>query len=259
MMHETPRATLPAHHAKYRVLVVEDKNEGRWIKQILEREGFVAQWNTTGKDVLAVAHCWQPDIVVLDLQLADMLPQLGGISVCLELRQSFPTMPIIVLTHFQADHVHMQAIQAGADNYLTKPFDAQMLLTYMRNAVYRVEVARAGLIGQPAQRGDGVIAIDEHLTIDTARYQVRVNGSADIHFTRTELGLLDCLAYNVGKLVTYDTLVAHCWGPAHVGSEGTRKLQVHMCNVRDKLEMACPGRRYITTHVGIGYMLSRPA
>jgi two-component system KDP operon response regulator KdpE len=218
------------------VLVVEDDTAlRRALGLSIRSRGFDVLDVATGEDALVVAADARADLMVLDLGL----PDIDGIAL-LERLRTFSEMPVIVLTarDHQADKVRV--LDAGADDYVTKPFDPEELLARVRAALRRRPTASSA----PA-----VVRVGD-LEIDLARRRVGRDGEA-IHLTRTELGLLEQLVRNPGKLLTQAQLLREVWGSGY-GTEANY-LRVYIGQLRKKLGDDATNPRLILTEPGIGY------
>ena len=218
------------------VLVVEDDAAlRRALRLSIRSRGFDVLDVATGGEAIVVAADARADLMVLDLGL----PDVDGIDVLEQLR-TFSQIPVIVLTarDHQADKVRV--LDAGADDYVTKPFDPEELLARIRAALRR----RPTAANLPA-----VVHVDD-LEIDLARRRVSRNGEP-IHLTRTELELLEQLVHNPGKLLTQEHLLREVWGAGY-GTE-TNYLRVYIGQLRKKLGDDATHPRLILTEPGIGY------
>lgn len=220
-----------------RVLVVDDEQAiRRFLKTALTAHGYDVFETTTGEDALTAAVTYRPDLIVLDLGL----PGIDGIEVTRRLRE-WSQLPILILSVRDQEEDKIKALDAGADDYLTKPFGAGELLARMRVALRRATQPQA----EPIFRvGD--------LTVDLARRVVTRSGE-EVSLTPTEYDLLRVLVQNAGKVLTHNYLLRQVWG---VGYEGElHLLRVNISNLRRKIEPV-PGRpRYIVTEPGVGYRL----
>ena len=189
---------------------------------------------TTGEQALVLAAERRPDAVILDLGL----PGISGIDVIDGLR-GWTSVPIIVLSARDGEASKVAALDAGADDYVTKPFGMGELLARLRAALRRGVVDEA----QP-------VIVAGSLTIDLAERRITVDGVA-ARLTPTELHLVEVLARNAGKLVTSRQLLQDVWGPQY-GDE-TNYLRVHMAHIRRKLEPEPANPRFFRTEPGIGY------
>jgi two-component system, OmpR family, KDP operon response regulator KdpE len=220
--------------AGVRVLVCDDELQIiRALKVILRDHGFEVLATATAQEALDTAAVQNPDAAIIDL----VLPDGDGVEVCAELR-SWSEMPILVLSAVGEESEKVRALEAGADDYVTKPFGPRELVARLEAALRR---ARTGP-EEPLLRADG-------LELDVAGHSVRLNGE-EIHLTPTEFSLLRTLMSNRGRLMTHSALLTEVWGPAY--AEDVATLRSHMANLRRKVE---PERatRHIRTEAGIGY------
>ena len=222
------------------ILVVDDELPiRRFLRASLLSQGYDLIEAATGNEAIAQATARQPDIILLDLGL----PDIDGLQVTQWLRE-WTTTPIIVLSARGQERDKIAALEAGADDYLTKPFGIAELMARMRVALRHV--ARVA-----EQSSDGVFVVGE-LRIDLVRRQVFV-GAAEVHLAPIEYKLLVTLVRHAGKVVTQYQLLRDVWGPAY-GTE-SHYLRVYMGQLRRKLE-ADPARpRYLLTEPGVGYRL----
>jgi len=220
-----------------RVLVVDDEPQiVRGLKVILRDAGYEIQTAETKGDALAALSVRPPDAMVLDL----VLPDGSGVEVCKEVR-SWSQLPILVLSAVGDEREKVRALDAGADDYVTKPFSTDELLARLR-AVLR----RGGEEGAEPK-----VSVGE-LEIDLAGRTVRRNGT-EVHLTPIEFDLLRVLATHPGKLVTHRQLLKEVWGPGYEAE--THYLRVHFAHIRSKLEPEPSQPRYLITEPGIGYRL----
>jgi two-component system, OmpR family, KDP operon response regulator KdpE len=219
-----------------RVLVCDDELQIlRALRVVLGDAGFDVVTTATAKEAVDAASVHPPNAAIIDL----VLPDGDGVEVTRQLRQ-WSQMPILVLSAVGEEREKIRALNAGADDYVTKPFNPGELIARL-NAVLR----RAG-----AATDDPVIALGD-LEIDVAAHQVRLAGEP-VHLTKTEFELLRVLAVNRGRLMTHRTLLTQVWGPGYESDK--QVLRVHMANLRRKVDRA--GRdRLIRTDPGVGYRL----
>jgi two-component system KDP operon response regulator KdpE len=218
-----------------RVLVVDDEPQIlRALGINLRARGFDVDLAPTGEAALEAAASQHPDVVVVDLGL----PGIGGMEVIRGLR-GWMTVPIIVLSARDAESEKVKALDAGADDYVTKPFGMDELLARLRAALRR---------GLPASETAGVETAD--FSVDLAAKRVMRDG-AEIRLTPTEWHLVEVLVRNTGRLVTQRQLLQEVWGPQY--GEETNYLRVHMAHVRRKLEPVAAQPRYFITEAGMGY------
>jgi two-component system, OmpR family, KDP operon response regulator KdpE len=219
-----------------KVLVVDDEPQIlRALRPALRAHAHEVFIASTGEEALAVAAREQPDLLILDLALPDM----DGNDVIRELR-GWSDVPIIVLSVREAQASKVAALDAGADDYVTKPFGLEELLARMR--------ATARRVGSQEQRPP-VLAFGG-LIVDLARTMALVDGSP-VHLTKTEWGLLEVMAAHPGKLLTHRWLLQKVWGP-HYGSE-SNYLREYVRQLRQKLGDDATSPRFIATEPGVGY------
>jgi two-component system KDP operon response regulator KdpE len=220
------------------VLVVDDEPQiVRALRINLSARGYDVLTAYDGKTALRVAVDEKPDVVVLDLGL----PDVDGVDVIVGLR-GWTSMPIIVLSARTESALKVEALDAGADDYVTKPFGMDELLARLRAAVRRATT----------QTVEDPIVTTATFTVDLAVKKVHRDG-AEVHLTPTEWGLLEILARNPGRLVSQKRLLQDVWGPTHVGE--SQYLRVYLAQLRRKLE-ADPSRpRHLITEAGMGYRL----
>jgi two-component system KDP operon response regulator KdpE len=223
------------------VLVVEDEPQVlRFLRTSLSAHGYRLVEATTGEQALVEAATRTPDLVLLDLGL----PDLDGVEVARRLRE-WSTVPIIVLSARGQESDKIRALDAGADDYLTKPFGVGELLARMRVALRHASRIAAGLGESAFETGD--------LRVDLAARQVVVRGQ-EVRLTRTEFNLLATLAKHAGKVVTHRQLLQEVWGPGSTGQ--SHYLRVYMGQLRHKLEEDAARPRYLVTETGVGYRLA---
>jgi two-component system KDP operon response regulator KdpE len=216
------------------VLVCDDELQIlRALRVILRDAGFEVVTAQTAQEALDAAALKAPDAAILDL----ILPDGNGIDVCRSIRE-WSQMPIVVLSAVGEEQEKVRALDAGADDYVTKPFGPDELIARL-NATLR----RAGAAEEPSLTVDG-------LEIDLAGHRVTRDGD-EIHLTPKEFDLLRVLARNRGRLMTHRALLGQVWG--HAYEEDTHTLRVHIANLRRKVEADPQQPRYIRTDPGIGY------
>ena len=219
-----------------RVLVCDDEPHiVRALKVVMREAGFEAVPAGTAAEALQVASLQHLDAAILDL----VLPDGDGVEVCRSLRE-WSTMPILVLSAVGDEDHMVRALEAGADDYVTKPFSPRELVARLQ-AVLRRSAPRAG---EPVIDADG-------LQIDLAARVVR-RDDEDIHLTPIEFDLLRVLVRNRGRLLTHRALLQEVWGPAYV--EDVATLRTNIARLRRKIERPDEaGPRYIRTDPGVGY------
>ena len=218
-----------------RVLVVDDEPPLlRALATTLRARGYTVDVAPTGEEALTLAARHRPDAVVLDLGL----PGISGIEVIEGLR-GWTAVPVIILSARGAERDKVAALDAGADDYVTKPFGMDELLARLRAALRR---------NAPAPESALVETPD--FTVDLAAKRVR-GADGEVRLTPTEWGLVEVLVRNAGKLVSQRQLLQDVWGPQY-GDE-TNYLRVHMAHIRRKLEPEPSRPRYFITEPGMGY------
>ena len=222
------------------MLVVEDEAQVmRFLRATLGAHGYRLAEAESGQQALLQATTRSPDLILLDLGL----PDLDGVEVTRRLREWSAT-PIIVVSARGREDEKILALDAGADDYLTKPFGAGELLARMRVALRNAARAGAGAGETVFRTGD--------LAVDLAARRVSVGGH-EVHLTRTQYKLLTTLVRNAGKVVTHRQLLREVWGPGAV--EQSHYLRVYMGQLRHKLEKDPARPRYLETETGVGYRL----
>jgi len=227
-----------------RVLVVDDEPQIlRTLATNLSARGYEVHTAATGEDALAKAARHHPDVVVLDLGL----PGIDGIEVVIGLR-GWTQVPIIILSVRDGEPDKVAALDAGADDYVTKPFGMNELLARLRAAERR---------SQPAGPEEAVLATED-FTIDLVSKRVaRTDGDepVEVRLTPTEWHLVEVLVRNEGKLVSQRQLLQEVWGPQY-GTE-SNYLRVYLAQLRRKLEPEPSRPRYFITEPGMGYRFER--
>jgi two-component system KDP operon response regulator KdpE len=224
-----------------RILVVEDEPEiRRFLRVSLEHHGFRLAEVTTVREAITQAAMQPPDLMILDLGLPDG----DGLDVIKNVRGWSP-LPIIVLSARGQEQDKVLALDAGADDYLTKPFGIEELLARVRVALRHA--ARAG-----GDEGAAVFQVG-NLCVDQAARRVTVH-EREVHLTPTEYKLLTLLVRHAGKVMTHRQLLKEVWGP--VSSHETQYLRVFMAALRQKLEDQPAQPRYLLTELGVGYRLA---
>ncbi|TQF02855.1 response regulator [Kitasatospora acidiphila] len=220
-----------------RVLVVDDEPQMvRALELNLKARDYEVDVAADGATALELAAARKPDVVLLDLGLPDM----DGVEVIEGLRK-WTQIPIIVLSARQASPEKVQALDAGADDYITKPFGMDELLARIRVAVRRTE---------PAAGGYDSMIVAAGFTVDLAAKKVNRDGR-DIRLTPTEWHLLEVLVRNAGTLVGQTQLLQEVWGPAY--RKETNYLRVYLAQLRRKLEQDPSRPRHFITEAGMGY------
>jgi two-component system, OmpR family, KDP operon response regulator KdpE len=221
-----------------KVLVVDDEPQiVRALRINLSARGYEVSTAATGQQALQVAASARPDVVVLDLGL----PDIDGATVIEGLR-GWTSVPIIVLSARADSGDKVTALDAGADDYVTKPFGMDELLARLRAAVRRASAAPAS--------GEEAVVVTPTFTVDLAAKKVIKDG-AEVHLTPTEWGVLELLVRNRGKLVAQKQLLQEVWGPNYASE--THYLRVYLAQLRRKLEPQPSRPRHLLTEAGMGY------
>jgi two-component system response regulator MtrA len=228
-----------------RILVIEDEEAiAAFVQTALERDGFTVKWIDNGVDALGAVVSFQPDLIILDLTL----PGLDGLQICQAVRQRQTYLPIIMLTARAEDTDKIVGLEVGADDYVTKPFNARELLARVR-AILRL-----------ARRTDGCRSPNRlcfgQLEIDLEGRQVFKAGRA-VDLAPKEFDLLVALARAPGRVFGRDTLLELVWGYDFNGD--SRTVDVHMQRLRRKLEQDPHQPRYLLTVHSIGYKFAANA
>ena len=223
-----------------RVLVVDDEPQIlRALQMKLRGAGYAVETAATAREALMKAGMRPPEAIVLDL----LLPDGRGTDVCRELRR-WNTAPILVLSAVGEEKEKIEALEAGADDYVTKPFSGDELLARLRAALRRA-----------APSTNPVVEVGE-VRIDLEKRAVTMAG-APVSLTPIEYDLLRLLAENRGKLLTHPMILRAIWGPAY--QEESNYLHVHVSHLRRKIEPDPTRPRYLLNQAGVGYRLVDPA
>ena len=221
------------------ILVVEDEPEiRRFLRTSLGAEGYRVVEAESGARGAIDASTHKPDLAIVDLGLPDM----DGVEVIRRIRAWSP-MPIIVLSARAREQAKVEALDAGADDYVTKPFGVGELLARLRVALRHA--ARSGAGGTTLIRLGNV-------ELDLERRRV-IRAGGEVHLTPIEFRLLACLAQHLGMVTTHRQLLREVWGPSHV--EHTHYLRIYMKQLREKLEDDPVRPRFLLTESGVGYRL----
>jgi two-component system KDP operon response regulator KdpE len=220
-----------------RVLVVDDENSiRRYLRAALSAQGFTVYEAASGEEAVNAVLNNRPDIIILDLGL----PDFDGIEVTRRLREWSQT-PIIILSVREAENDKIAALDAGADDYLTKPFGTGELMARMRVVMRRL-----------ANKSDAPILQVDDLKMDLSRRLVTVN-EKEISLTPTEYDILRLLMQNAGKVLTHRHLLRQVWGTAYESE--MHLLRVNISNLRRKIETDPARPHYLVTESGVGYRL----
>ena len=223
-----PRAT---------VLLVEDEPEiRRFLRSALGTEGYRVVESPTGRRGAIDAGTQKPDLAIVDLGL----PDVDGVEVIRRIREWSP-MPIVVLSARAHERSKIDALDAGADDYITKPFGIGELLARIRAALRHAARPSSGMV---LTLGEAIVDLEKRRT---------TRGGAEVHLTPIEFRLLACLAKHLDMVVTHRQLLSEVWGPTHVGQ--THYLRVYMKQLREKLEADPMRPKHLLTETGVGYRL----
>jgi two-component system, OmpR family, KDP operon response regulator KdpE len=223
------------------VVLIEDEPQiRRLLRTSLPPEGYRIFEAGSGQDGLVEVATRQPDLVIVDLGL----PDIDGLEVIRRLRE-WTSVPIIVLSARGREADKVTALDAGADDYVSKPFGVGELLARMRAAL-----RRAATVGQP---DEPVFTVGE-LSIDLVHRRISLGGT-DVHLTPIEYKLLTVLVKSAGKVLTHHQMLREVWGPA-ASAEQNHYLRVYMAQLRRKLEAEPARPRYLLTEPGVGYRLA---
>lgn len=230
-------------HGSYTILIVEDDSAVKsLIATALKVQGYRGLEASTGAAALLEATTKNPDVIILDLGL----PDADGITLIREIR-TWSRTPIIVVSARTDDADKVAALDAGADDYLTKPFSVEELLARLRVATRRLAV-------ESATDAEGPLYENGTLRIDFAARTVTL-ANEEVHLTPIEYKLLTLLARNTGKVLTHNAILKEVWGNALASD--LPSLRVFMATLRKKIEPNPAHPDYIQTHVGIGYRMLR--
>lgn len=221
------------------VLIEDDPVMSRYVFLTLTKHGYEVLEAANGELGLNLVETRNPVVVLVDLNL----PDLSGIEITLRLRQ-WTQLPIIVLTADGQEESKVAALDAGADDYVTKPFNVAELLARLRVARRHAEERARGSAAPVCKFGP--------VEVNLARHQVMLKG-AEIHLTGTQYNLLAVLVRHAGQVVTHKQLLKEVWGPAY--EKETNYLRVYMKQLREKLEQDPASPRYLLNEPGIGYRL----
>ena len=228
---------------KDRVLVIEDdKSIRNFFRTVLEANNYDVLIATTGAEGYSMVTSQCPDVVILDLGLPDM----DGMTILKNVRQ-WSSMPVLVVSARTHENDKVAALDAGADDYITKPFGTSELLARVRTAIRH---ARATVLTAEGMQTGQFRAGD--LLIDYDKHRVYV-GDRDVNLTQNEYKIVSLLGKYAGKVLTYDFIIKEIWGPNM--QNDNRILRVNMANIRRKMEKNPAQPQYIFTEVGVGYRI----
>lgn len=223
------------------ILIVEDEPEiRRFLRVTLSNHGFTLYEATKGAEAIAMLESSIPTLVIMDLGL----PDIDGVDLIKRIRD-WSKVPIIVLSVRNMESDKIDALDAGADDFVTKPFGVFELMARIRVALRHLDLRDKG------DEESSVFSVGD-LKVDFSRREVFIKDT-QVHLTPTEYKLLTMLAQNPGKVVSQESLLREVWGPGH--SKRSHYLRVYMGNIRQKLEEKPARPRYIITEPGVGYRL----
>jgi two-component system KDP operon response regulator KdpE len=218
-----------------RILIVDDEPQiTRVLRTALSTQGYLLQIAANGVEGMEAVHNWKPDLVITDVSM----PQMNGVELCREIR-AISQIPIIVLSVRSHDPMKIEALDAGADDYVTKPFSIQEL-----QARVRAQLRRSSITSEEVER---VISVGDFM-IDIPLHRIVVRGQ-DVHLTPKQFDLLVCLARHPGQVLTHRTLLHAVWG---TNADQPEYLRVNIGQLRKKIEVS-EEPRYIVTEPWIGY------
>ena len=218
------------------LLIEDDPNITDFMEVVFEREQYRLTVAANGMEALTALQAETFDVILLDLGL----PDIDGMDLLKILRKRMD-LPIVVLSARKDENEKVAALDLGADDYVTKPFGTNELLARIRTALRH----------KKTKEEQTLIVVNNALKIDFDKQLVYKNDQ-EIHLTKNEYRLLKCLFEQIGKVVTYQTLMTQVWGPY---SEDSQILRVNMSNIRKKIETNTLKPEYIITEIGIGYRL----
>jgi len=222
------------------ILVVEDEvSIRRFLRPSLKSEGFAVAEADSGREALALMGSINPDLILLDLGL----PDIDGLEVLKRLRES-STVPVIILTARGREADKITGLDAGADDYLTKPFSVAELLARIRAALRHARKPGKDEVAGVYESGD--------LAVDLSSRTVRLAGE-EVHLTPNEFGILAILVRRAGKVVTQKQILKEVWG--HAGHEQAQYVRLYVHQLRGKIEKDSARPRHLVTEPGVGYRL----
>ncbi len=223
-----------------KILIVEDERSiSGFIKTVLVNNGYEVVLAHSGTEAFSMVSSHCPDLVVLDLGL----PDIDGMDIIEAIRE-WTQLPIIVVSARTLEKDKVEALDKGADDYITKPFSAAELLARVRVAIRHT---RASAIMPGSQK-----YVSGDLTVDYDKHMVTIKGE-NCHLTQNEFKIVALLSRCAGKVLTYDFIMKELWGPQSRGNN--QILRVNMANIRRKIEKNPANPKYIFTEVGVGYRM----
>lgn len=231
-------------HDKAKILIVEDEPViSNFITTLLAANGYQVLHAGSGKSGVTMAASHLPELILLDLGL----PDIDGMEVLRDIRQ-WSDIPVIVVSARQDEREKVDALDRGANDYVTKPFGNRELLARIRTAIRQYDRLKNRL-----SPPDSVFTLDG-LSVDYARRLVSTGGK-QVHLTPIEYRILVLLSQNAGKVLTHDQMIREIWGPF---ASDAQVLRVNMANIRRKIEPNPADPRYILTEMGVGYRMADP-
>lgn len=222
----------------HQILVVDDESQiTRVLRTVLSGHGYIVRTAGDGDEALEVMRGWTPDLVITDMSM----PNMGGLELCRRIR-SKSAVPIIVLSVRGEEKPKVDALDSGADDYVTKPFNMNELVARVRASLRRASRPA------PDENADSIAAGDFHIDLRTRLVTVR---GREVRLTPKEFDLLSYLARNPGRVITHHTLLAAVWGG--MSTQQPEYLHVFMNHLRKKLEPEDGSVRYIVTEKWVGY------
>ncbi|NUM46931.1 MAG: response regulator transcription factor [Anaerolineales bacterium] len=226
---------------RQKILIVDDdRKTTELVRLYLENDGYQVFTAMDGRVALTDIRKYSPDLIVLDL----MLPKVDGLDVCRQIRTE-SNVPIIMLTARTTEEDKLLGLDMGADDYITKPFSPREVLARVRAVLRRQSLFDPS---EPVSQ-----ELFDEIVIDFQRREVRVRGKS-IHLTPKEFKLLEIMAKQPGQIFSRTLLLERAFGPNYEGLE--RTIDVHVMNLRKKLEQNAPDKTYIKTMYGLGYKFS---
>lgn len=226
---------------KQTILVIEDEKGIRgFMSTVLNANRYTVLQAENGKEAVMMIHSYCPDLILLDLGLPDM----EGMDIIRQVRE-WSELPIVVVSARGSEQDKVEALDLGADDYIVKPFSTSELLARIRTAL-RHAVKRMG-----SSAGNNIFET-EGLRIDFDKREVLMDGEP-VHLTQMEYKMVSLLCQNAGKVLTYDAMIRHIWGPN--AKCDNQILRVNMAHIRRKLERNPAEPEYIFTEVGVGYRM----
>lgn len=225
---------------KHTILLIEDeKNICNFIETTLTNEDYKVLKAHKGKEGLSILTSCCPDLVLLDLGLPDM----DGLEVLRQIR-SWSSIPVIIISARTQETEKVNALDSGADDYITKPFGNGEMLARIRTALRHKQALAQGDRAKNYRYEELAIDFDKRLVL---------LGEEEVHLTQIEYKLVSLLAQNAGKVMTYDTMISQIWGP--YADSDNQILRVNMAHIRRKLEKNPASPKFISTEIGVGYRM----